>query len=575
MNDPRRPLPARILLVEDSQTQALLLQHRLEQEGFAVDWARSAEAALERLEQTLPDLLITDLNLPGVKGDELCRRMRMGLNTRGIPILLITSENASAVESRALESGADDFVNKSEDADILLLRIQALLRKSDVQAVLAGPAKGFAPVRLLIVEDSPTYRQLLATTLGREGYHIREAESGDQALALAALEPFDAVMLDLVLPDMSGGEVCRRMTEMRRTLDNDFFIMALTGQEERQDMGELLEAGADDVVGKSRDMAVIKARLRALVRRKHLYDENRRILEDFRQRERALLEERAERQLAEARAALVGQLEAANRELKDTQAQLVQSAKMASLGQLVAGIAHEINNPIAFVTAHLQTVQRIVDEVGEPGAEASDAPKLAKARQRLKDMAGGLERVRLLVLKLRTFSRLDEGEWKPASVRENVEAVIAMLQHKAAGRIEFETTFGEPDVIECFPGLLNQALMNVISNAIDAIEGNGRIAVRSGGADGQYEISVSDSGKGIAAAHRERIFEPFFTTKPVGQGTGLGMSITYQIVRRHGGSIDVRSGEGGGTTITFRLPAAPPLEKRINAERQEQGNGKE
>jgi len=691
---------ARILLVEDSRTQAMVLQHLLEQQGLAVRWVESAEAALKRLGRELPDLVITDLNLPGASGEEFCRRMRLGLNTRGVPILLLTSESGAGVEARALESGADDFVGKAEDPEMLLLRIQALLRKSNVQEIFGGAGARAGAAKVLVVEDSATYRQLLLKELAQDGYRLREAERGEQALALLAMEPFDAVVLDLVLPDMSGVDVCRRMAGSRRTVDNAFLVLALTGRETRGDMAELLAAGADDVIGKSRDIAIIRLRLRALLRRKMLYEENTRILREVQERESRMRLERAQRIEAETaarqselrkaavveaaldcvvtidhdgrivefnpaaeatfgyrRSEVVGgrmaellvppslrekhrqgfarylrtgestvlnrrievsalrkdggefpaeltvvrigtqdppvftafvrditerraareqierlnaqleqrviertaQLERANKELRQTQAQLVQSAKMASLGQLVAGIAHEINNPSAFVMAHLETVARLSGEVAAeagPGLGAGSVQKLAKARQRVKDCLEGMERVRELVVKLRTFSRLDEGEFKRASVRENVEAVLAMLRHKVRGRIEIECRFGEPDVIACYPGLLNQALMNIVSNAIDAIEGEGRVEISSGALDGGYEIAVRDSGRGIPPAARERIFEPFFTTKPVGQGVGLGMSITYQIVQKHRGTIDVQSEEGRGTRVALRLPAS-------------------
>ncbi len=554
----REKRPAHILLVEDSRTQAMQLTHLLDRYGHATSVVESAEAALEHLERELPDLVITDLNLPGASGEELCRRMRMALNTRAVPIMLLTSEAGAAIETRLLESGADDFVSKSDgDAETLLLRVQALLRKSNVREVLSTAARRVGTVKVLVVEDSATYRQLLLAELGQEGYRLAQAETGAQALALLAMEPFDVVVLDLVLPDMSGAEICRRMAESRRTLDNAVLVMALTASETREDMGALLAAGADDVIGKSQDMAVIRARVRAMVRRKLLFDENGRITREFQERERALLRERAERQVAEARAALVGELERANRELKETQSQLVQSAKMASLGQLVAGIAHEINNPVAFVAAHLQTVIGLCDEVAaeaRPHLSGAATKKLERVHQRLKDSGLGLERVRDLVLKLRTFSRLDEGEFKVASVRENVEAVLTMLRHRTEGRIRLVCRFGAPDRIGCYPGLLNQALMNIISNSIEAIDGEGEIRITSGACAAGYEIEVQDSGRGIPAGAREHIFEPFYTTKPVGEGTGLGMSITYQIVRRHGGSIAFESEEGRGTRMVIRLP---------------------
>jgi two-component system NtrC family sensor kinase len=549
--------PANVLVVEDSATQALQLRHALDEAGFAVECVASAEAALESLNQRLPDLLVTDYRLPGILGDELCRKIRMNVGTRGIPILMLTSEQEGEIERHVLESGADDYVPKSGDLDFLLLRIQALLRKSHMQQVVFGAESPFAAAKLLLVEDSPTYLELLAGQLQHDGYAITTATSGAEALQRLSLEAFDGVVLDLVLPDMNGEAICRGLVESRRTLDHAYVILALTASATRKNMTAVLAAGADDVVEKSRDMAVIKARLRALLRRKRLHEENRRIAEEFRKRELELLRANAAREAAETRAAMAGQLERANRELKETQVQLVQAAKMASLGQLVAGIAHEINNPLAFVMSHHGTVEGLLEKLApeiQPGFTDSARTQWSKAIQRLRDIRQGLERIEDLVLKLRTFSRLDEGERKHVKIEESIESALVLLRHRMKGRITVKKDYGDVKVISCYPGPLNQVLMNLLSNAIDAIDGHGEIRITTGRQDSMFFISVADSGKGIPRADRERIFEPFYTTKPVGQGTGLGLSISYGIIQRHGGSIEVHSEEGKGTQMTVKIP---------------------
>jgi two-component system NtrC family sensor kinase len=250
-------------------------------------------------------------------------------------------------------------------------------------------------------------------------------------------------------------------------------------------------------------------------------------------------------------------LERAYEELQTTQSQLVQSAKMASLGELVAGIAHEINNPLSFAVSHLDTAQKslayVAAEHGPSWPEAS-SQHWSRAASRLHEMTLGLERIRELVIKLRTFSRLDEGERKRVNLRECIDSVLMILKHRMKDRIVVDLALGLPEEIECYPGPLNQALLNLIANAIEATVGEGRIRIATGSADGAFVISVSDSGPGIPPAIRPRVFEPFFTTKPVGQGTGLGLSITYSIIEKHGGTIGFECPESGGTTMTIRLP---------------------
>jgi two-component system NtrC family sensor kinase len=224
----------------------------------------------------------------------------------------------------------------------------------------------------------------------------------------------------------------------------------------------------------------------------------------------------------------------------------------------VAGVAHEIKKPHAFSLSHLETALRSVCELeGELVAESSAPARQSwqRAHSRLSEMKVGLERIRHLVIKLRTFSRLDEGECKTVSVKESVDSLLTILGHKLRNRVEVETDLREPDSIDCYPSLLNQALMNLLSNAIDAIEGSGKIRISSYRDGANHVLSVRDSGQGIPKELRERIFEPFFTTKPVGQGTGLGLPIAYSIVKKHGGVLELNDAEGGGTEAVIRIPS--------------------
>jgi two-component system NtrC family sensor kinase len=229
---------------------------------------------------------------------------------------------------------------------------------------------------------------------------------------------------------------------------------------------------------------------------------------------------------------------------------------MASIGSLVAGVAHEINNPLAFVISHLATVRRsLLDALpAQMALPPENQRHWDRAHERLEEIDSGLLRIRDIVVKLRTFSRQDDGEPQVFSVRECIDAVVTMMTHRCEQRIEIETMLDADDQLEGYPGLMNQAVMNLVSNAIDAIDGRGTVAIATMESDGDYFIVVSDDGSGIADAVRDRIMDPFFTTKPVGQGTGLGLSITYSIAKRHGGTLKLEPRAGGGTSATLCIP---------------------
>ncbi|PIK72549.1 hybrid sensor histidine kinase/response regulator, partial [Methylobacterium frigidaeris] len=325
---------------------------------------------------------------------------------------------------------------------------------------------------------------------------------------------------------------------------------------------EAFSAGADDVVAKGADADLLAIRVRTLVRRKLLEEDDRRVADEVRRHALAAERAKAEATAAEAKAALAGalaqanhDLEQANHRLKDTQAKLVQAAKMASLGELVAGIAHEINNPLAFILAHQGTVERLIGEVAGAVPEGTPSRRaLDKARDRVGSMRLGLSRIQDLVVNLRKFSRLDEGEMQTVNVPDAIENVLALIQHKLGTRIAVRKDFSGAAEIRCSPALLNQVVMNILGNAADAIPGEGTITVETTIRDDHDVIRICDTGPGVPEALRERIFEPFFTTKPVGSGTGLGLAIAYSVVQAHSGQLSVESSPEGGACFVISIP---------------------
>jgi len=242
-------------------------------------------------------------------------------------------------------------------------------------------------------------------------------------------------------------------------------------------------------------------------------------------------------------------------ELRRTQARLVQSEKMAALGTLVAGVAHEINTPLGAITSNVDVVLRglgkLAPDVAPPRAEA-----LRTLDELLQTTAHACQRISAIVKNLKNFARLDEAEYKHADLREGMDSTLALVEHLHRGRIEIVREYGAVRPVVCHPGQLNQVFMNLLVNAIQAIADRGTIRVRIVEEAAHVQIDVIDTGSGIAAANLPRIFDPGFTTKGVGVGTGLGLAICHQIVTAHAGTISVSSLPGAGSTFSVRIPLA-------------------
>lgn len=247
-------------------------------------------------------------------------------------------------------------------------------------------------------------------------------------------------------------------------------------------------------------------------------------------------------------------------ELQETQSQLIQSEKMSSLGQLVAGVAHELNNPIGYLYANMKELKKYIDllkqsEDGKIGASTQYIKE--DIDQLILESVEGSERVKIIVENLRKFSRLDEAEFKYADINEGLDSTIMLIEKELGDRIKLHKEYTEIPFVSCMPGHLNQVFLNMLLNGIQAIEGDGNIWISTAIRDEKIVIKFKDDGKGISKKYIDKIFEPFFTTKPVGKGTGLGLSISYGIIHEHGGDIKVKSKKKSGTTFIISIPYKP------------------
>ncbi len=437
---------------------------------------------------------------------------------------------------------------------------------------------------ILVVDDQPMNLALIKNVLHKD-YCVITAESGQQAMALARGTPRpDLVLLDIMMPDMDGYEVLARLR--KDPLSRDIPVVFVTAMTEEEDESQGLGLGAIDYLTKPLRMPILLARVRNHLELKHVRDLLRTRNESL---EAAVL-----KRTRNLHVALEEQKELNNR-LEEAQNHLLQSDKLASLGQMAAGVAHEINNPIGFVNSnmgslngHVKDLMAILRASESASLQAAGTPEYANylrlKREKdfdylcddlfsiIKESKEGLERVRQIVMDLKAFSRTGDVtlEWADlhACLESTLNIIANEIKYKCSVIKQFDPAL--PNV-HCIPSQLNQVFMNLLVNAAQSIEGKGEIVIstaREG--DDRVILRIRDTGKGIPEENLKRIFDPFFTTKPVGQGTGLGLSITWGIIKRHGGTISVESSLGQGTCFTISLPVAhssldSPQEKTLSA----------
>jgi signal transduction histidine kinase len=410
-------------------------------------------------------------------------------------------------------------------------------------------------MHILIADDDPVSRRLLQNYLQKWGYEVTPAQDGAEAWRLFEGGSFPMVITDWMMPELDGSGLIRRIRALQRP--GYVYAMMLTARAQKEDLVEGMEAGADDFLTKPFDRDELRVRLRAgerIIRLEH--------------------------------------------HLRETQAALVQTEQLASLGRLAAGVAHEINNPIAFVINNLAVLRRdvqaalaVLEKYGE-GREAlaRSEPALIADVARLEeemDLAyfrenvgrmfdssdDGLQRIRAIVQNLRDFARLGEAEYKEvdlnAALRSTLEALGHELEQKA---LRVEAGLKEIPPVACHPGKINQVFFHVLQNAIHATNRGGSIEVRTRpDGDGAVLVEIEDQGAGIRPEDLPHIFEPFFTTKPVGAGAGLGLSVSYGIVHDHGGTLEVESAVGRGSLFRIRLPIRPTAPGHPRAAAQDTG----
>ena len=419
---------------------------------------------------------------------------------------------------------------------------------------------------VLIVDDTPTNISVLAQALRQAGLAIRIANDGASALEQVQKEQPSLILLDVQMPIMDGFETCRRLKADESTSHIPIIFMTALSDKASRIRG--LSLGAVDYIAKPFEQDEVLARVRVHLELKHLT-------------------ERLEYRVQERTEAL-----------QNAQVQLVQQEKLATLGQLIAGVAHEINNPMACIANNVEPAREYIKDLtellslyrqhySEPVEAISDLIEDREIEFALEDlpklldsMVLSTERIKNISTSLRNFSRVDSSEKVPVNVHQGLESTLVILGHriKALGNrpeINIVKRYGNVPDVQCFPSAVNQVFMNILANAMDALEDAAipTITITTKQPEsGWVTIEIEDNGPGLTEVIKQRLFEPLFTTKPIGKGTGLGLSISRQIiVERHQGRIDCISSPGAGCKFVLDLPVSAE-EDASNSEKASEGS---
>ncbi len=567
-----------ILIAEDDETSLKILNNILIKQGHRVLTATTGQQAWDIFQRETIPMVITDWLMPEMSGLALCKNIRDSQKGHYTYIIVATGRNEKGDLLEVLKHGADDYILKPIHVEELLARVKVGERISKLEIKHKDLAQCLIESRnkLRVVLDSLPEKIVTidadacivsANTAFLKGKGLNFSQT-------AGVPCFDNRYWNM--PAANIANVHGHALDIFHSGAPRFVYetIAEPGRQKRRLEFNLLPVRDDS--GTVYQVTIVS---------KDITDDLQRS-EQIKSLNREL--QKALDEVQEKNAELVGTLA----RLQETQSQILQSEKMASIGQLAAGVAHEINNPVGFVSSNLKTLTDYQQNIGQilseyrqfidtvssakdSGPDRAEMDTLSARIQEkeseldiayiLEDIPGlihesreGLDRIKKIVMDLKNFSHPGEDFLKLADINQNLESTLNIVWNELKYKATITKDYGDLPQVKCYPQQLNQVFMNLLVNAAQAIENQGQIHIITREIGGNVEIVVTDTGQGIAAKNLSRIFDPFFTTKEVGKGTGLGLNVTYNIVKKHHGAIDVRSEPGKGTTFTIRIPVGGP-----------------
>jgi two-component system, NtrC family, sensor kinase len=538
-----------VLVIDDSLTFREALKQGIEAAGYRVLTAANGEEGLRTAADARPNAIIVDGVMPGIDGATVLRRVRQDAALRRTPCILLTASEERGDELRALDAGADAYVRKDDEGGVILARLAAILRAASAPAPVEATSSLLGPKKILAVDDSLTYLHALSDQLRQEGYEVVAARSGLEALELLSVQSVDCILLDLVMPGLSGHDTCRRIKGSARW--RDIPLLILTSREERESMIEAINAGADDYIAKSADPAVLSARLRAQLRRRQFEDENRSIREELLKKEIEATEARAAGALAEARIALLAQIEEKNHELE---------AANRELEAFSYSVSHDLRAPLraidSFSRVLVENHAHALDETGR-----GYLSRICAAATRMSDLIDDLlelSRVSRSALRREPLNISSMAIAVSETLRKNAQPTDPTQAHR-------DVSFEIDADIDAFADrrLIDVVLENLLGNAWKFTQKRAHAHIRVGykTANGERVFFVQDDGAGFDMKYAGKLFQPFsrLHTTSEFEGTGIGLATVHRVISRHGGRVWAESTLDVGTTVCFTLPLAPSL----------------
>ncbi|MEO5356591.1 MAG: response regulator [Nitrospirae bacterium YQR-1] len=533
-----------VLIVDDDKMLTNLLEKELLRGFFTVFTAADGKTALEKINTTNAGIILVDFNLPDITGIELIKKVKE--NKPDCEIIVITGFGTQDIAIQSLKHGAIDYIEKPINIEELFAALGRAQEKLTEKSTLSNKNT------LLLIDDDELVVKRLRRFFEAEGYEVFTATSGLGGLEIIEFSKIDVVISDINMSDMDGIEV---ITTARKYYQDIEGIM-VTGANDNEHAIRSLRAGAIDYLTKPVNLDELLFSVKKAIERIHL---NRTRL--YRNRELKISSEIISKMNEE----LERRIQERSSELNQMQMQLFQTSKLATLGEMSAGLAHEINQPLGGIALVAKSFRKLLEKGGLTEAEIESG---------LDDIEQSVKRMTKIIQHIRTFARQDTLKFIKVDVVDTIDAAFSLLDeqlrlHEIEVIKDFEPSL--PSIIG-EPYQLEQVWINLITNARDAMDEKDRliyakiieaseyikhlnVSVKYNTETASVVVVVADNGMGMSPSVRERVLEPFFTTKEVGQATGLGLSISYGIIKNHKGTIEIESSEHDHTTIKVFFPA--------------------